>query len=317
MRNAVRLILVVLLLISLAANAFMYQRFRNRRVVMSYGTHAITQQDVYDYLTQNSGPAVKFSMIQRYMLDDEAAKRNLVPDPKEVDEALSQMRELNLQFAQQIAAQPWMEAEFKARIKQQMEDIRLRTADIPVSEDQIKEEYNAQPQAFDTPAKARTRLAMVTNLSDIDKIKELLDKDVSPTLIQTNFPLSVRFVGDDDQTQSHLPGPVFTFVQPFGTKQNAQIFAMKPGQVQVFPPDVFAQAGAQKLLVRLIDIKPGSKADLNDKKTHEKLRETVAAKRAKPSMEYLNKLWGDGSNFKSEDPRDKDIINQFLGKKNR
>ena len=36
MRNAVRLILVVMLLISLAANAFMYQRFRNRRVVMTY-----------------------------------------------------------------------------------------------------------------------------------------------------------------------------------------------------------------------------------------------------------------------------------------
>jgi hypothetical protein len=108
---------------------------------------------------------------------------------------------------------------------------------------------------------------------------------------------------------------VFTFVQPFGTKQNAQIFAMKDGQVQIFPPDVFAQAGAQKLLIRLIDIKLGSKADLNDKKTHEKLREAVAAKRAKPSLEYLNKIWGDGANFKSEDARDKQIINQYLGKR--
>ena len=307
MRNAVRLILVVLLLISLAANAFMYQRFRNRRVVMSYNNHAITQQDVYDYMTQNSGPAVKFSMIQRYMLDDEAAKRNLVPDPKEIDEVFNQMRELNLQFAQELATQPGMEPEYKARIKQQMEDIRLRTVDIPVSEDQIKEEYNAQPQAFDTPAKAHTRLALIYNISDIDKIKELMEKDVSPTLIQTNFPKSVRFVGDND---------VFTFVQPFGTQQNAQIFAMQPDQVQVFPPDVFAKAGAQKLVIRLIGkIVQGSKADLNDKKTHEKVREAVAGKRAKPPLEYLNKVWGDGGNFKSEDPRDKENINQFLGKK--
>ena len=306
MRNTVRLVLVVLLLISLAANAFMYQRFRNRRVTMSYNNHNVTQQDIYDYLLQNSGPAVKFNMIQRYMIEDEAKKRGVVPDSKEVDEAYNQMRELNLQFAQQVAAQPFMEPEFKARIKQQIEDIRLRTIDIPVSEDQIKEEYNAQTQAFDTPAKAHTRLALIINISDIDKIKELMEKDVSPQLIQTNFPSSVRFVGDND---------VFTFVQPFGSKQNAQIFAMKPGQVQVFPPDVFAQAGAQKLLIRLVDIKEGSKADLNDKKTHEKLREAVAAKRAKPSTEYLNKLWGDGSNFKSEDPKDKMIIDQYLKKR--
>ena len=316
MRNAVRLILVVMLLISLAANAFMYQRFRNRRVVMTYNNHAITQQDYYDYMTQNSGPSVKFSMIQRYMLDDEAAKRNLTPDAKEVDEAFNQMRELNLQFAQELAAQPWMEPEYKARIKQQMEDIRLRTADIPVSEDQIKEQYNMEPQAFDTPAKARVRMALIYNLSDLDKIKELMEKDVSPTLIQTNFPTSVRFVGDDNETQSHIPGQVFTFVQPFGTQQNAQIFAMKKGQVQVFPPDVFSKAGAQKLVIRMInDVTPGSKADLNDKKTHEKVREVVAGKRAKPPLEYLNKVWGDGGNFKSEDPNDKQIINQFLGKK--
>lgn len=305
MRNAVRLILVVMLLISLAANAFMYQRFRNRRVVMTYNNHAVTQQDIYDYLSQNSGPAVKFNMIQRYMLEDEANKRNVAPDPKEVDETFNEMRELNLQFAQQVAAQPFMEAEYKARIRQQMEDVRLRTIDIPVSEDQIKEEYNAQPQAYDTPAKAHTRLALVTNLNDLSKIKNLMEKDVSINLIQSNLPSSVRFVGDNN---------VFTFVQPFGTKQNAKIFDMKPGQVQEFPPDVFAQAGAQKLLVRLMDIQPGKKADLNDKKTHEKLRETVAAKRAKPSAEYLNKLWGSGEGFKSEDQNDKPMIEHFLGK---
>ncbi len=305
MRNAVRLILVVMLLISLAANAFMYQRFRNRRVVMTYNNHAVTQQDIYDYLSQNSGPAVKFNMIQRYMLEDEANKRKVAPDPKEVDEAFNEMRELNLQFAQQVAAQPFMEAEYKARIRQQMEDVRLRTIDIPVSEDQIKDEYNAQPQAYDTPAKAHTRLALVTDLNDLDKIKQLMEKNVSINLIQSNFLSSVRFVGDNN---------VFTFVQPFGTKQNAKIFDMKPGQVQEFPPDVFAQAGAQKLLVSLMDIQPGKKADLNDKKTHEKLRETVAAKRAKPSAEYLNKLWGSGEGFKSEDQNDKPMIEHFLGK---
>ena len=50
-------------------------------------------------------------MVQRYMLEDEANKRKVAPDPKEVDEAYNEMRELNLQFAQQIAAQPFMEAE--------------------------------------------------------------------------------------------------------------------------------------------------------------------------------------------------------------
>ena len=79
-----------------------------------------------------------------------------------------------------------------------MEDVRLRTADVPVSEDQIKEEYDAQPQAFDTPAKAHTRLALITKLNDLDKIKQLMEKDVShqPDSEQLSQDFWCQFVGD-------------------------------------------------------------------------------------------------------------------------
>jgi len=308
MQNIFRTVLIVALIVSLFANLFMYQRYRNRRVYMTVNKHSVTQQDIYDYLVQDKGPVVKLVLTERYMLDDEAKKHNLVPTAAEVQDRLNEERERNWQFARQMTTNPWMDEEYKNRFRQEIETARLLTNDIPVSEDQINEEYATRPQLYDTPAKAYCNLALLKSTSNLDNVKLLLEKGISPITIAGNYPNEVIFLGDNVLgTQSNI----FIFFQPLGSQQNQAIFSLKPDEVKEMPPDEFAREGIAKLLVRMVKLEPGKKANLKDPKTHEKLRQAVAIKRSLPLQQYLMKLWGN-TEFTSEDPNDKKYIERML-----
>jgi len=310
MANIIRNILIVALIVSLATNLFMYQRFRNRRVFMSINGHNITQQDIYDYLVQDKGEIVKVILIQRILIDDAAKKKNLVPSEEEITDRMNEEKEQRWQFARQMSINSWLETEYRARYKQEIEFARLLTADIPVTEEQIQEEYKAQQPAYDTPSKAYCYLALLRNTSNQDNIKQLLEKNLSPTTIQGNYNNDVVFLGDnklDDKANT------FIFFQPFNTKQNEQIFKLKPNEVISVPPGQFAQEGFRGLLVQLLKIVPGKKADLNDKKTHEKLKLAVALKRAPNKQQFLVTLWDNAKDsFQSEEKNDRQYIERIL-----
>ena len=224
MRNFLKPFLIVALIISLGANAFMYQRYRNRRVYMTINNHPITQQDIYDRLIQNGGEAVKAQLTKSRLLDDEAEKQKVVPTDADIQEKFDQQREASWQFARQMTINPWLEVEAKNEIRQNLELIRLLTAKIPVTDDQIKEEYALQPAAFDTPNKAYCYLALIHDGSDnMDNIKQLMEKGIATASIEQNYPKDVTFLGDstltvDGKTDANL----FIVQQPFGSKQNSE-----------------------------------------------------------------------------------------------
>ncbi len=314
MQSILRVLIIVALLISLAANMFMYQRWRNRRTVMNVNAHNVTQQDVYDYLTNKYGENVKLEMVERYMIEDEAQKKKLAPSNEEVQAQVNDTLEKNWQMQRTMAVNPWKAQDLQDTVRQNIEIARLLTADVPVTPDQIKEEYNAHPQEFDTPAKAYIQMALLKSASNADNIKKLMTSGVSVDTIGMNYREDVVFLGSN--TTKDLGGKdvsnVFLSFQPFGTQINQQIFSLKPNDVVVLPPpQEFVKQGISNLVVRMIKIEPGKKADLNDPKTKERLTQQVAAKRAQNTQEYLLKLWGD-TDFRSEDPRDKDTLQKML-----
>ena len=294
MRNLLRTALIVALLISLGANVFMYQRYRNRRVYMTINNHSVTQQDIYDRLIQQSGEPVKAQLTERHLLEDEAQKQKLVPTDAEIQELYNQQREGNWQFARQMALNPWSEIEAKNGIRQKLELVRLLTAKVPVTEDQIKEEYATQPSAFDTPNKAYCYLALIRKDSDnLDNIKQLMEKGISTASIQQNYPEDVFFLGDNTIADNGTNiTNLFIVRQPLGSQQGKAIFDLKPGTVAVLPAGEFATQGFKNAIVRMVKVVPGHKADLNDPKTHELIRMVVAQKRATNPKEYHAQIVG-------------------------
>lgn len=302
----VRVLVVVALILSLFGNFILYTKYRSSRAIFSVNGEGVSRRDIDSQLEQQAGPNVKALFVERLLVNQAAKKEGVAPTDAEVEDEFNRRREENWQFARQVEGYPWLAGEAKKQIRQEYAKIRLLAKKVPVTEEEIQEAYRQEPSKYDTPNKAKANLAVVLNASLIGDIKQLLEKKepaVSPTVIMQQYRTGVAFLGYNNE---------FTFLQPLGNaKVNAEIFKMKKGQVKQFPAGEFARQGAKAILVRMVEVIPGKKADLNDPKTKEKLKMQVASRRWQPWQEYLSDLWANAA-FTSEDPNDKKNIEMVL-----
>lgn len=296
-------ILIIILVASLIANGVMYAKWRSHRPIFTVNSTSVSKYDMDSYLAQNFAPEYKTLMARRILIHDEAVKHKLSPSQVEINEAFEEQKEHDWRFANRMRTNPWIADETKNAIRQSIEQSRLLVKDIQVTPQEIEEEYKTYTLRHDTPSKAKVELGIVLNETRLDQVVELLKKGVKPGAIMENMRREVVFIGNED---------VFTFFQPFNTKENSQIFSMKPGEVKKLPvtPDL-AMQGGKAIVVKMIEIIPGKKADLNDPKTQEKLRLAIAGRSAKPLNELLSKLWSEAK-IESEDPKDKQTIENLL-----
>lgn len=301
-----RILAVVALIASLGLNFILYTKYRSGRAIFTVNGEGVSRKDIDSQLEQQAGPNVKAQFVQRILVNQEAKRQGVVPTQQEVEDEFNRRREDNWQFARQVDLNPWIAGESKKQIHEDLSKLRIMVKGVPVTPDEMQEEYRQNPARYDTPNKAKTNLAVVTDASVINDIKQLLEKKdppVSPTVIMNQYRNKVIFIGHDN---------LFIFQQPLGNnKINAEIFKMEKDQVRQFPAGEFARAGAKAILVRMQEKIPGKKADVNDAKTKEKLQISVASRRWSPWQETLVKLW-DGAAFTSEDPNDKRQIEMVL-----
>lgn len=300
-----RPLIVLVLILSLIFNVVLWLRYRNQKTIFTLNGQSVTRAEMDDYLEKEFGPNYKAMMAERMLLDQEARKKGVAPSETEVEEEFKLKKELDWQFASRLAASPWLVDESRAAIRQQLEQQKLLAADIAVTEEEVREEYNAHPALYDAPAKAHTQVAAILNeihLEDIRKLMDQNEKPISPKTIMQMYPREVLFIGDDDK---------FTFVQAYNTEMNKDVFTMAPHEVKVMLPGDLGQQGARRLIVKMLDITPGKKADLNDPKTLNRIKMNVALRRTRPASEMLAQLWAQSS-FVSADPTDRAQIERMF-----
>ncbi len=298
-------IIIFVLLMSLTFNIIFWMRYRNKKTIFTLNSESVTRSDMDDYLEKQFGPSYKAMIVQRLLIDQEARKQSVAPTESEVTDEYNLKKELDWQFASRLASSPWLAEESRAEIKQQLEQQKLLAKNVAVTEEEVKEEYSAHPALYDTPAKAHTEVAAVLNEIHLEDIRRLMDKTdppVGPKTIMQMFPREVVFIGDDDK---------FTFVQAYSTEMNKEVFSMSPHYVKVMLPGDLGQQGARRLVVKMIGIEPGKKADLNDPKTLNRIKTNVAMRRTRPPSEMLANLWANAK-FESADPGDKPQIERLF-----
>lgn len=306
-----RPLIVLVLILSLFANIVLWMNYRNQKTIFTLNGQSVTRADMDEYLEKQFGPTYKAMMAQRLLIDQEAHHKGVAPSETEINDEFTLKKELDWQFASRIATSPWLADESRQEIKQQLEQQKLLALDISVTEEEVREEYNAHPSLYDAPAKAHTEVAAVLNeihLEDIRKLMERNDPPIGARTIMQMYPREVIFIGDDDK---------FTFVQAYNTEMNKDVFTMTPHEVKVMQPGDLGQQGARKLVVKMLDIAPGKRADLNDNKTLNRIKMNVALRRTRPASELLSSLWA-VAKFQSADQGDKaQIERMFFPEQNR
>jgi hypothetical protein len=295
----IKVLAVVVAVVSLFGNFVMYMQSSGRRAIMSVNGEGVSKRDLDNYLELRVGPQVKAELVQQMLIDQEAKKLNVMPSDKELQDLFTDARDGNWQIAREIQQKPWLADDVKKKIRLQVEQNRLLTHDVPVTDEMRKDEYDRAPARYDTPTKAHTQCALILDPSITRDVVELLQRPVNPQVIMSQEKEKVVFIGYDNR---------LTVMQPLGdTKANSAVMSMEPGQVKALPPGEFARLGAKAVVVRMIDKTPGKKADLNDPKTKEALTLAVASQRSKPWQEYLASLWAN-TKFECEDANDRRIV---------
>ncbi len=273
------------LFISILINVVLAYKVRGRRAIITVNGAPITRTDMNNYLEQAYGPQYKATMVQRLLVDQEAHQQGVAPTDKEVTDEFDAKRELDWSYSQKLARAPWLVDEARAEIKLINEEEHLLAKDIPVTDEEVRDEYQQNPQIYDTPNKARCTVAAILNDSRTEDVKKMLlsqSPPYSPAIIAANYPHEVIFLGEDNH---------FTFAQPFNTQYNAAVFAMPPHSVRIEPPGELAQLGAKKLIIRMDEIIPGKVAELSDPTIIKKIKLHVQLHRARPASELLSALW--------------------------
>jgi hypothetical protein len=291
-------LLGVALFISILLNVVLIYRVRGRRAIITVNNTPITRTDMNNYLEQAYGPQYKATMVQRILVDQEAHQQGVAPTDAEVQDEFDAKRELDWSYAQRLARAPWLMDEARSEIKLINEEEHLLAKEIPVTDEEIRYEYQQNPQMYDTPNKARCTVAAILNDSRTDDVKRMLlsqSPPYGPGTIAANYPHEVIFLGDNNH---------FTFAQPYNTQYNAAVFAMQPKTVRVDPAGELAQLGAKKIIIRMDEIIPGHVADLADPNIIKKIKLHVQLHRAKPVAELLSSLW-QKANMVFDDPTDR------------
>ena len=300
-----RPLIVFVLILSLVFNVVLWMRYRNKKTIFTLNHESVTRADMDDYLEKQFGPTYKAMMAQRMLIDQEARRKGVAPSETEINDEFALKKELDWQFASRIATSPWLADESIQEIKQQLEQQKLLAQDISVTEEEVREEYNAHPALYDSPAKAHTEVAAVLNEIHLEDIRKLMDRNdppINPRTIMQMYPREVIFIGDDEK---------FTFVQAYNTEMNKDVFMMAPREVKVMLPGDLGKQGARRLVVKMLDIAPGKKANLNDTKTLNRIKMNVALRRTRPASEMLSALWAN-SQFDSADQGDRAQIEHLF-----
>jgi len=296
----------VILFLSLILNVILYTKYRSRRALITINGQAVTKADMDGTLEQQYGALYKANIVRRLLIDQEAHQKGVAPTDQEVEEEFNKRKEADWQYAQRLTNAPWEIDEAKAAIREEMEQKQLLAYDIKVTDEEIKEEYAAHPVLYDEANRAHGELVAVLNDSrteDIHRLMAQTQPHITAETIRQNFPNEVLFLGDNGK---------FTFFQALGTQTNHDLFSMQSGEARVMPAgELQALLGARRLVVRLNEIIPGHRADLNDPLVLKKIRLNVALRRAPPAQELLSNLLAKAK-VDYDDPGDKERVERFF-----
>jgi len=290
-----RPLVVVALLLSLAANALLYMKSSGRRVMLRVNDAVITQRQQNTFLLERFGIESLATLAKHELVRQAAARAKVLPDKAEIDEIIQDLKEQRPAMAVLFKNIPVREKDYRSELEFELALVNLRTADVQVTDDEVKEHFAANPGKWDKPAKAYLHVLMAANRPMAERAAEMMGKVSEMSVVQQNLDQkgeTARIAGVDGRVVAVRGNPLYSVAQ-----------SMKPGDVRIVP------SGANFVVVRLEKLVPGTTVTLEQVKN--KVVRDLKLTRCPPAREVLGKLW-DAANITTDDPDTKRQIHWML-----
>jgi hypothetical protein len=283
----VKVIIVLALVLSVVGNVLLYYRTARLRTQIVVNGKKITKKEYHDWLEQHYGEMTTAQMVKRELIMQAAEKANVLPQKAEVEELLADYKEQKPMEAAQMKFMPWKENDAREAIEIQLAVQNLTGNDVKVTDEDIKDFFEATAARWNIPTKIRTHAVVCTDPTTADRAEQLLAqlppdqrwKNLN-VLAEQLTPKAYLFAGDGKWTlRKPYDGPADPIVNALA--------GMKPGDMKKFPMPT--GNGSTWILFILEKVEPGRKATLEAVKP--KVVRAFKQTRANPAQEYLRTLW--------------------------
>lgn len=286
-----RLGLYGLLVISLAMNFILWTRTSGRRQTLRVNDQTITKRDWDFFLETRYGDEALAAMARQAVVRQAADEAGVKIDEKEIDEALQEVRDRLPEQGLILERLPTKREDMRRELEYKLAMAGLRARDVKVTDDEVKDYFDANAGRWDKPDRIEVKAIRVANAALVQRAVALLKNVDDMQVLQQQL--------DPKGTQARIVGArgIWVVVRPFGQPAADPVvkaFAgMKEGEVQV------VRAGKAVLVVKRGKLTPGKKVELAEVKG--KVERDLKLSRALPETEVLRKLW-DSAQMTAEDP---------------
>ena len=235
---AVAVVLSLLLVGSLCANALLYLRYSTSRPLVTVAGEVITKKQYQDQLESQSGQDVLNKMVMTRLIMRAAAQAGVTPTPQDVDAQIAEMERRTPQVLTPYMQDSGKMAAFKQDLAAQIALENLRIEQVPPGSVDVRGYYARHKVEFVLPQQVKTTTVVANNTTDAATAADLLQQNVPSDVIARQPRLRVIGVNGWNPDLSSL--------SPVVKKQISKtLSAMKVGDVHVF------QSGPLSLVVRV------------------------------------------------------------------
>ena len=167
-------LLAVIALLSLTANVLAYFRYTTSRPMVTVGGEAISRKQYQDQLEHRAGQEVLNKMVFTKLVAQAAARANVAPSPKDVDERLAVIQRQAPQLLAPYAGDAAKMAEFREDLSTNMALENVRIKDVALSPADVAAYYARHKGDFALPQQIKTATVVTENSVDAATAEDLL-----------------------------------------------------------------------------------------------------------------------------------------------
>lgn len=205
MKSFTARILLVLLVLSVAANVLLYLRWSTSRPLVTVGSAVITKKQFQDQMEHDEGQPVLTKLVFTSLVSQAAAREGLTPTASDIDGRIEALQRQSPQVIAPYVSDPVKMAQFRQDLGTEMALENLRIHDVALSPAQITEYYSRHKTDFALPEQTLTTTVVSPNATDAATATALLRQNTPPDVIGRQPRLRVVGIGGYRPDMQTLP----------------------------------------------------------------------------------------------------------------
>ncbi len=182
MKSFTARILLVLLVLSVAANVLLYLRWSTSRPLVTVGSAVITKKQFQDQLEHDQGQTVLTRLVFTSLVSQAASRAGVTPTESDIDGRIAGIQRQSPQVLTPYSGDPVKMAQFRQDLTMSMALENLRIHDVALSPAQVTDYYNRHSAEFLLPQQTITSTVVSGSA---------MDAATAATLLRQNDPLDV------------------------------------------------------------------------------------------------------------------------------